>query len=193
MVKGDRRTGTRTLLGTFAKPFDNVGTKSIPNYAAYAGQFITALSIPGCSAGAKVFVGQRKESFAVNLGEIFDLVNTNPLGDPDRGLNTIGDKNVTSIALEIPQSCLTAGNEPVIGAWTTASLRQGRLLNPTPASNISTASKEGGAWTQVSRLGMPLVNEVVIGLKDKDKFNASEPKDDVDPCRQIRTHKLGRF
>ena len=179
MVKGDRRTGTRTLLGTFAKPFDNVGTKSIPNYAAYAGQFISALSIPGCSAGAKVFVGQRKESFAVNLGEIFDLVNTNPLGDPDRGLNTIGDKNVTSIALEVPQSCLTAGNEPVIGAWTTASLRQGRLLNPTPASNISTASKEGGAWTQVSRLGMPLVNEVVIGLKDKDKFNASKPQNDA--------------
>jgi hypothetical protein len=73
---------------------------------------------------------------------------------------------------------LTAGTESVIGGWTTASLRQGRLLNPAPQSNLNTASKEGGAWTQVSRLGMPLVNEVVIGLKDKDKFNASKPKDD---------------
>lgn len=53
------------------------------------------------------------------------------------------------------------------------------LVNAMPASGISTTAKKGGAWTQVSRLGMPLVNEVVIGLKDKDKFNASEPKDDV--------------
>jgi hypothetical protein len=177
MVKGDRRTGTRTNLGTFAKPFDNVGSKSIPNYESYANQFISKINIPGCGEG-KVFVGQRKEGFAVNLGDIFDLINTNPLGDPDRGLNTIGDKNVTSIAMEVPQSCLVKGNDPVVGGWTTASVRQGRLANPNPQSNISTASKNGGAWTQVSRLGMPLVNEVVIGLKDKDKFNASEPMND---------------
>lgn len=177
MVKGDRRTGTRSNLGTFAKPFDNVGKKSIPNYDTYANQFIKPLSLGACGTG-KVFVGQRKESFAVNLGEIFDLVNTNPLGNPDRGLNTIADKNITTIALEVPKSCLTAGSETVIGGWTTASLRQARLLNPTPNSDIKTATKEGGAWTQVSRLGMPLVNEVVIGLKDKDKFNASKPMND---------------
>ena len=65
----------------------------------------------------------------------------------------------------------------MIGGWTTASVRQGRLINPTP--NTGTASKEGGAWTQVSRLGMPLVNEVVIGLKDKDQFNHSKPSGDA--------------
>ncbi len=184
MVKGDRRTGARTLLGSnFKKPFDNVGNKSIPNYAAYANSFIQPITIPGCGTG-KVFVGQRKDSFAVNLGETFDLVNIKAPAtefDPnaeDKGLNTLEDKNVTTIALEVPVSCLTNGSEPVIGAWTTASLRQGRLLNPTPDSDISSASKEGGAWTQVSRLGMPLVNEVVIGLKDKDKFNASKPSGD---------------
>jgi hypothetical protein len=64
----------------------------------------------------------------------------------------------------------------VVGGWTTASLRQGRLLNPTPSNGG--VSKEGGAWTQISRLGMPLVNEVVIGLKDKDQFNASKPSGD---------------
>jgi hypothetical protein len=57
-------------------------------------------------------------------------------------------------------------------------VRQGRLLNPTPKAD-GDASKEGGAWTQVSRLGMPLVNEVVIGLKDKDTFNASKPSGDA--------------
>ena len=66
----------------------------------------------------------------------------------------------------------------MIGGWTTASLRQGSLLSSSPKSGYQTAAIGGGAWTQVSRLGMPLVNEVVIGLPDKDKFNASKPKDD---------------
>jgi len=66
----------------------------------------------------------------------------------------------------------------VIGGWTTASLRQGALLSPTPAKGHQTTLVPGGAWTQVSRLGMPLVNEVVIGLPDKDRFNGSKPKDD---------------
>jgi hypothetical protein len=66
----------------------------------------------------------------------------------------------------------------VIGAWTSASLRQVRLLDGTPKSGHQTSEKTGGAWVQVSRLGMPLVNEVVIGLKDKDRFNGSKPRDD---------------
>jgi Domain of unknown function (DUF4331) len=95
--------------------------------------------------------------------------------EPDEPLMSrwLADKNVTSIEMEVPIACLTNGTEPVIGGRTSASLRQGRLLNPTP--NSGSASKEGGAWTQVSRLGMPLVNEVVIGLKDKDQFNHSKP------------------
>lgn len=186
VVRGPRRgtSSSRQLVKnadgggtTFTKPVDNIGNKSIPNYAGYAKQFIYDVAIPGCSAPAKLFVGQRKDSFAVNLGEVFDLVNTNPLGPRNAEVDDLADKNVTTLAMEVPKSCLVSGNEPVIGGWTTASLRQARLLNPKPASN-NTASKEGGAWTQVSRLGMPLVNEVVIGLKDKDKFNASQPKDD---------------
>ena len=184
MVKGNRRMGQSTVLGSnFKKPFDNIGNKSIPNYAAYANSFIQPITIPGCGTG-KVFVGQRKDSFAVNLGQVFDLVNIKAPAtefDPNAesaGKNTLADKNVTTIALEVPASCLATAGQPIIGGWTTASLRQGVLRNPTPDSNIKTATKEGGAWTQVSRLGMPLVNELVIGLKDKDKFNASQPKDD---------------
>ena len=67
----------------------------------------------------------------------------------------------------------------MIGAFTTASLRQGRLLNPSPPTGLGKASVGGGAWSQVSRLGMPLVNEVIIGIDDKDRFNASKPKDDA--------------
>ncbi len=189
LVRGDRRTGTAAPVTkpggetVFAKPVDNIGTKSIPNYPAYASKFVYEVKIPGCAANGRMFVGQRSEGFVVNLGQVFDQVNLNPLGARDSASNVIGDKNVTSLALEVPASCLTAGSDPVVGAWTTASMRQSRVLNPSPqsASNASGkgAAVQGGAWTQVSRLGSPLVNEVVIGITEKDKFNASQPKDDV--------------
>src|SRR4029079_9199695 len=78
----------------------------------------------------RVFVGQRQEGFAVNLGPIFDLVNaplaviTNPANINAAAANSIQDLNVTSIALEVHKDCLTAGSETVIGGWTTASMRQ---------------------------------------------------------------------
>ena len=188
VVRGDPRSGshevvTNATLGgqTFFKPVDNIGNKSIANYPAYAANFIYSANIPGCATPARVFVGQRKDGFVVNLGEIFDLVNLNPVGPRDGAPNTIPDKNVTSIALEVPIGCLTHGNDPVIGAWTTASLRQAAVLNPDPehGDDGDGVRIHGGAWTQVSRLGMPLVNEVVIGLPDKNRFNASDPSHDT--------------
>ncbi len=190
VVRGDRRGGTRASVtnasggsATFDKPVDNIGKKTLPDYAGYAAKHIYSVNIPGCAMPARVFVGQRKDPFAVNLGTIFDLVNApvSVITDPaliNAAPNTIDDKNVTTLALEVHASCLTAGTEPVIGGWTTASLRQGQLLNPVPGKGHQTTAKAGGAWVQVSRLGMPLVNEVVIGLPDKDRFNGSKPKDD---------------
>ncbi|SDX49807.1 DUF4331 domain-containing protein [Marinobacter mobilis] len=190
VIYGNRRgapqVATNISTGTeaFRKPLDNIGAKSFPDYASYADQHIHDIAIPGCSVPGRVFVGQRKEAFAVNLGEIFDLVNTNPLGPRNgEGAGDLADKNVTSFALEVSTDCLTgsaatASGQSVIGAWTTASLRQARVINPAPNANDKGATIEGGAFAQVSRLGMPLVNEVVIGLKDKDAFNASNPGDD---------------
>ncbi|MCE9673235.1 DUF4331 domain-containing protein [Myxococcus stipitatus] len=192
VVRGPRRSGaaqdvTNTAGGsaTFAKPADYVGTKSLGDAAAYetyARHHVYGVNIPGCAGAGRLFVGQRREPFAVNLGPVFDLVNAPPavITDPSaRGAvpNPLAKKNVTTLALEVPIACLKAGTQNVIGAWTTASVRQARAINP--AATYTTPSREGGAWTQVSRLGMPLVNEVVIGIKDKDRFNASEPKDDA--------------
>ncbi|HEY4957690.1 MAG TPA: DUF4331 domain-containing protein [Caldimonas sp.] len=199
IVRGDRRTGvhgqiTNAATGNnvFAKPSDNIGTKTIPNYAAYAALHIYTVNIPGCSAPGKVFVGQRKDPFAVNLGVIFDLLNIPGAADftpaeaafvldnskKDAGTDDLMDANVTSLAIEVPTSCLVAGGDTVIGGWTTASLRQGSLLSSAPKTGYQTAAITGGAWTQVSRLGSPLINELIIGLPDKDKFNGSKPKDD---------------
>ena len=197
VMRGDRRKGssgavTKTGGGaTFEKPVDNIGVKTIADYPAYAAKHIHSVTIPGCPAGkdqGKVFVGQRQEGFAVNLGPVFDLVNApaavllDPANKDAAGLagqHVIQKANITTLALEVHKDCLTAGGDPVIGGWTTASLRQGRLLNGKPGSGHDKGEKSGGAWTQVSRLGNPLVNELVIGLPDKDKFNASSPKDDA--------------
>lgn len=190
LVRGPRRGGQRETIvdagsesTTFAKPVDNIGTKSIPDYEGYARNFLHSIRIPGVETPGRVFVGQRKDPFVVNLGATFDLVNLDPLGPETGGRNDLADKNVTSIILEVPIAALVKDDQPVIGAWTTASRPQGRVLNPRPGRagepGQKGASVQGGAWTQVSRLGHPLVNEVVIGLRDKDRFNASHPSDDA--------------
>jgi hypothetical protein len=216
VITGNRRTGTNAGQltnanggsSTFAKPLDNVGSKTFPgnSYANYARAHVYNVNFPAsfCTTPGKLFVGQRAEGFAVNLGPIFDLVNApaalitsdnpncstvisglpavncrqvlNPT--PATSVGPIGNKNVTTLALEVPASCLApVATQPVIGGWTTASVRQARIINPTATYTVP--AREGGAWTQVSRLGMPLVNEVVIGVPDKDKFNASEPANDA--------------
>ncbi|MEO1595077.1 MAG: DUF4331 domain-containing protein [Pseudomonadota bacterium] len=189
IIRGDRRNQGATVTNAdggamptrFLKPVDNIGFKSIPDYAAYADAHIYNISIPGCGLG-RAFVGQRQDPFPVNLGEVFDLINTDPVGPRDAEANDLDDKNVTALVLELPTSCLSNGSDPVIGGWTTASLPQATIRNRAPqfdtATGSTNATVSGGALTQVSRLGNPLVNEVVIGLRDKDAFNASEPFDD---------------
>lgn len=186
-ITGDRRSGQQARLTqasggeTFTKPLDNVGNKTLPDYPAYANQYLYDVSIPGCSAPGRLFVGQRAEAFAANLGETFDLVNYVPLEgaitqsrDND---DLVGRNNVTTIALEAPISCLTGNGNGVIGGWTTASLPQAQLADPSPTFDGTTLF--GGAYVQRSRLGNPLVNELVIGIPDKNLFNAAEPMGDA--------------
>jgi hypothetical protein len=213
VIRGPRRSGTVAAVtkagggARFEKPLDNIGNKTIPNYTAYANQFVFDIDIPGCTPPAgetgRVFVGQRDEGFAVNLGQIFDLVNVcaggpggpvpcdgsvaDVIGAQNQGFNVVRGNNVTSIAIEVPASCLlSAPANTSIGGWTTASVRQARVINPT--GTFDQPSREGGPWVQVSRLGNPLVNEVVIGLPDKNKFNNSEPKDDGTNFADYVTH-----
>src|SRR5262245_31115705 len=142
VVRGDRRTGqaaqvTNAVDGStsFGKPYDFVGTKtfgSVQGYANYARKFVYDVTLPGCNQPARVFVGQRKEPFAVNLGKVFDLVNLVPVDGStfpggirqNPANNQIADKNITTLALEVHSSCLTGSGNGVIGGWTSASLRQ---------------------------------------------------------------------
>jgi len=200
VVSGDRRTGVATPVTnaangstTFTKPMDYIGEKSFgapAAYGAYAGQYIYTITIPGCGTPGRVFVGQRKEGFSVNLGETFDLVDNVPVeGDSAPGAgdgkgfpggitqsptnNVLRNSNITTLALEIPIACLKGAGNGVIGAWTTSSIRQVRVLNPN--ATFAKPDVNGGAYTQLSRLSAPLVNELVIGIPDKDHFNSSSP------------------
>ncbi len=184
LIRGDVTNPTSRTLATnrgtggifFGYPFDNVGEKSIPNgYAAYADTFIHPIGIPGCDDG-KVFAGQRNEPFAVNLGEVFDLINLDPVGNPDAERSDTADKNITSLILEVPTDCLTGGGSGIIGGWTTARLPRDRTLTDNPT--YDDPDQQSGDLVQVSRLANPLVNEVAIGLPDKNLFNASHPRDD---------------
>jgi len=202
LVEGPVNSGTKTSVTaaggetTFTKPWDYIGDKtfsSAADYQAYADQYVYDISVPNCSQTGKAFVGQRSDAFAVNLGESFDLVNYVPVeGDSSPGAgdgngfpggitqdtanDDLRDKNVTTIALELPKSCLVGNGNGVIGAWTTAYVPQARIQNPN--ATFEKPEVNGGAMVQISRLSNPLVNEVVIGLPDKDKFSTTAPSGD---------------
>jgi hypothetical protein len=171
---------------TFTKPTDNIGNKTFGSptqYETYADQYIYTVNIPNCSTPGRLFVGQRKDPFVVNLGETFDLVNiSNPVGAPNEASDALAGKNVTALELEVPSACLLQSpKQPIIGGWTSASLPEKRTMT----TKHGDAKKEHGnqhdhsnQFVEVSRLGNPLVNELVIGLPDKDKWNSSQPIDD---------------
>jgi hypothetical protein len=126
-----------------------------------------------------VWVGPRDDGFYVDLGGVFDLANLRAKGTAQDG---VSGYNVSTIALEIPTTKLTAngmapgttpGNATTIGVWASASRRQVRVLHHDGDDD------DFGPWIQVSRLGLPLINEAVIGLQDKDKWNRKKPKDDL--------------
>ncbi|HEX9734017.1 MAG TPA: DUF4331 domain-containing protein [Thermoanaerobaculia bacterium] len=160
-------------------PYDNSGPKTIPDYERHANRFVYDVTIPGCGGLGRVFVGQRKESFQGDLGGLFDLANFADVLGPRTGRpsNTAG-KNVTSLALEVPIDCLTEGKGDVIAGWTTSRLPRHQELKENPVTYEEPAIYSGD-YVQVSRVGNPLVSEFLIGLPDKDLFNASHPRDDA--------------
>jgi len=153
-----------------------VGPKSMPDYTALAKSAVQDLA-----GGYRVFVGPRDDPFFVDLAAVFDLLTIRKVpGDRGKGVDGVGGYNVMTIALQVPMTKLTKDgmapsaslNNHILGIWDTAERLANKTLNTDGTVSFS------GPEVQVSRLGMPLVNEVVIPLKDKDKFNASEPKDD---------------
>ena len=169
----------RTIGTGLACPPCNIGPLSTPDYTALAAQAVHQLG-----GGITVYAGQRAEGFYVDLGAIFDLADLRPFeqlhatfGLPALqaapGVNATNNVNVHSIAIQVPVSALTRSGHPTIGVWTTASRQRVRLWDADQGENV-----DSGPFRQVSRLGNPLVNEVLIPLGHKDQWNSLPPSDD---------------
>jgi hypothetical protein len=183
-VAGGKST---TIAAKLRCPPCNIGPLSTPDYAKLAAEAIHDL--PG---RIRAFAGQRAEGFYVDLGSIFDLANLRPFQNlhnqygmsvfskPGKGVNGTNRLNVHSIALQVPTSDLLrpgahgeAALRSVIGVWTTASRQRVRIWDADRGENVNS-----GPYRQVSRLGNPLVNEVIIPLGNKDRWNSVRPAED---------------
>jgi hypothetical protein len=172
---GSRRIGTNVPVAP-----DNVGPKTMPDYAR-----VSNSAVRTAGGGVKTFVGPLDDPFFVDLGTIFDGINIDKPGRPAIGLGNQGGgkddlagTNAHSFALQVPQADVTRDGRPVkdakaanavVGVWSTTERRSVSVLR----------GKGDDHWTQVSRLGNPLINEVIIPIGQKDKFNATAPANDA--------------
>ncbi len=164
-------------------PPNNIGERTTPNYESALAQ-AAVYPIPN---GGRVFAGQRDEGFYIDVGGVFDTLKLKSIG-VSGGVDSTSGFNVNTIAIEVPIQALTRSGavpssptapDAVIGVWATSSRRTTTVIRP-GASRRESLDKivSAGPYRQVSRLGNPLVNELVIPLKLKDAFNASEPEND---------------
>ncbi|MBW7886596.1 MAG: DUF4331 domain-containing protein, partial [Caldilineaceae bacterium] len=161
------------LVGNQATAPVNIGEKSTANYSALeqAAIFDAADGLP---AGMKIFAGQTDDPFFVDL-QVFDLLTLRGQQPPvgyvanNIAVDSLSAFNVHTLVVEVPISRLKQGSEPVLGVWAGSRRQATPVMPPTPAT-----------YVQVSRLGMPLVNEVVIPMGTKDAFNALTPRQDLD-------------
>ena len=196
VTKVDHDTGVATTLMSASTAPTNVGTQSGASGYSPSGTSPGSItrSYIKSSGENRSFAGPRQENFFVDLERTFDLLNVAG-ADGTPNTNTLLGYNVHSMALEVPAESLTRdGNGPssvlqneVISAWTTTS-RQAVTVRR--AGGAGGEAQRGG-WVQIARLGNPLVNEVVIPIQDKDRFNASHPRDDIQFLSYVQNLLLG--
>jgi hypothetical protein len=173
-VKGGDPKGTPMAMNVPVAPW-NIGPRTnsvVYKTPAYDDAFAASFVQP-TNEGGRVFVGPRDDGFYADLGGIFDLANLRPAGV---AMDGFAGYNVESIAIEIPTASLTGANpskeDALLGVWCSASRQSRTVLHRDGTNQIR------GDWVQVSRLGLPLINEALIGLQDKDLYNRSSPDKD---------------
>jgi Domain of unknown function (DUF4331) len=191
------KSGTSVLGRNLQTPPVNIGPRSTPNYGSLMQSAVQQL--PG---GIKVYAGQSDDPFYVDLGSVFDLAGLRPFNpahiiplDAENGVDGVGGFNTHAIVLQVPIKQLTrdgklhAADDPkaVIGVYATASREQVQVIDSNGRRRSS------GDWVQVSRLANPLINEVVIPLRNKDRWNASDPADDADFASRYTSPEVTRL
>ena len=190
-VDGPRRSGTSVPLGSVPVMPAHVGLNSMPDYDQMIGSGVQQL--PG---GMRVFAGPRDEGFYLDLGAVFDLLQLRNLtGNFGAPVDGTAGFNVHTIAFQVPVDQLTRSGAPptnptdpnaVIDVWSTAS-------RPSVTSRTAGGETHSGPWVQVSRLGNPLVNELVIDLARKDAFNGLEPTGDAVALDRVTDPEVARL
>lgn len=176
----------------------NVGKRSTRDYAKLSGQAVHKLR------NRTFFAGQRADAFHVDLGSIFDLGGLRPFNEQHSipltkmdGINSVQSYNVHSIALQVPISDLTrnhnkptsvSGSRSVIGVWSTASRRSSRIFDRRAGRYVG-----HGPFRQVSRLGNPLFNEVLVPMAEKDTWNARDPHRDRAFAKYVNRPELANL
>ncbi|MEW6154354.1 MAG: DUF4331 domain-containing protein [Actinomycetota bacterium] len=187
------KNGARSVIATgVPTPPVNIGPRSTPNYDALANAAIRTVG------DTKLFAGQRDDAFYVDLGSVFDLGGLRPFNaahviprPAEAGVDGVAGFNTHTIAIQVPKASLTNnGANPIIGVWAQTKRFQVRVLE---AGLPGTPPRQQGRWVNVSRLGMPLVNEVVIPLGMKDRFNNSDPRNDAQFGQYVLDPELARL
>ena len=193
------KNGRKEVLGkNLPCPPVNVGKRSTPDYASLAKQARHELG------PRMVFAGQRADAFHVDLGSIFDLGALRPFNEAHvismpnmNGRNAVQSYNVHTIAIQVPIAEVTRGERrptdpmdpnAVIGVWATASRRKGRVYDTRQGKYV-----DNGPWVQVSRLGNPLFNEVIVPMAEKDAWNAAQPAGDAKYTKYVNKPELARL
>jgi Domain of unknown function (DUF4331) len=180
-----RLTKQKMVANNFPVAPPNIGPKTFPNYV---GDFVQP-AIKQLSNGTKLFVGQRDEPFYVDLGAAFDAINVRAgTGNQGQGKDDFSGYATSSTVLQIPERLVTRDGKPVdsmndrnavVGVWSTTETQRVQVNGLNTFSRKADRGKRGDRWVQVSRLGNPLVNEVVIPLGRKDQFNRTTPDEDA--------------
>ncbi|WP_295696794.1 DUF4331 domain-containing protein [Lapillicoccus sp.] len=192
----DRVKGTKVIAKDLLCPPVNVGVRSTPNYAQLAKQAIWDLP-----NGGKVFAGQRADAFFVDLGSIFDLGVLRPFqaahlipSAAAAGVNGLQDFNVHSIAIQVKKNDISRygywpsdvmNKNAVIGVWATASRQKSKAWDDSQSRMVGY-----GPWQQVSRLGNPLFNEVVVPMAEKDRWNSLPVRKDSEFAQYVAKPEL---
>jgi uncharacterized protein DUF4331 len=198
VTRVDRAGNAQLLAENLTVPPVNIGPRSTPNYAALASQAVHHIG-----GGRTVFAGQRAEGFFVDLGSIFDLGTLRPFqhlhlipSADAMGVNASQAVNVHAIAIQVPKADLARGgtvtndpNDPaaVIGVYASASRRRVRVLDDVQRE------QDYGAWIQVSRLGNPLFNEVIVPMARKDEWNRTDPSADSSFANLVAHPELAKL
>ena len=166
----------KKLFARGKTPPNNIGPRSTPNYRSLAAKSIVTKD------GLSIFAGQRDDAFYADIGSIFDLVAFRKgTGNVGGGKDFFAGYAVHAIALQIPIADLNAKSS-TIGVWAS-----------TERPNVTVGGKLRRGWTQVSRLGNPLVNEVVVPTPFKDAWNRSAPVNDKQYAGPVVTPVLAKL